>query len=116
VSMDSSRSPTVDSSVHALADIRIPQWTYDSPGLGGSGERDDAVAAGGLGEAVAVASGDDDVSVVEEPVDGRGSEGLGHDLVEPRRVKVARNRQALPLICGVDQALEAFSCVGGNGQ
>jgi hypothetical protein len=44
---------------------------------GGLGEGDDSAPGGGLGEAVAVTLGDDDVGVVQEPVDGRGGEGLG---------------------------------------
>ncbi|GAA4261424.1 hypothetical protein GCM10022255_094000 [Dactylosporangium darangshiense] len=33
-------------------------------------------------EAEAVTLGHDDVGVVQEPVDGGGGEGFGHDLVE----------------------------------
>ena len=39
-------------------------------------------------QAVAGTLGEDDVGVVEEPVDGRGGEGLGHDRVEARGVEV----------------------------
>ena len=49
-----------------------------------------ALPGGGLGEADAVAGGDDDVGVVEEPVDGGVGDGLGHEFVEPGGVKVAR--------------------------
>ena len=44
----------------------------------------DPLAGGRLGEAVAVlAVGDQDVRVVQQPLDGRGREALGHQLVEP---------------------------------
>ena len=47
------------------------------------GRLDAEVAGGGLGESVAVlAVGDQDVRVVEQPLDGRGREALGHQLVE----------------------------------
>ena len=42
----------------------------------------------GLGQADAVTGGLTDVGVVQEPVDGRGSEGLGHQLVKGCRVQV----------------------------
>jgi hypothetical protein len=42
----------------------------------------DASAGGGFGEAVRIALRDNDMSVVEQSVDCRGGEGLGHDLVE----------------------------------
>ena len=41
------------------------------------------LAGDGLGEADAVAGGEHEVGVVEEPVDGRVGDGLGHELVEP---------------------------------
>ena len=40
------------------------------------------LAGGGLGEPEAVTLGDHDVGVVQQPVDGGGGQGLGHDLVE----------------------------------
>jgi hypothetical protein len=40
------------------------------------------VSGQGLGQADAVAGGLTDVGVVQEPVDGRGGEGFGHELVE----------------------------------
>ena len=36
--------------------------------------------------------GDDDVGVVQEPVDGGGGQRLGHDLVEAGRVQVRADR------------------------
>jgi hypothetical protein len=61
-----------------------------------------------LCEAVAVALSDDDVGVVEQPVDGRGGEGLGHDLVEPGRVEVRTDRQGAAFVGGVDEPVEPF--------
>ena len=54
-------------------------------GLGrGSGQGLDPLAGGRLGEPVALLPvGDDHVGVVQEPVDGRGGHGFGHELVEP---------------------------------
>jgi hypothetical protein len=45
-------------------------------------------AAGGLLEPHAVAGGDAEVSVVEEPVDGGPGEGFGHELVEAGWVQI----------------------------
>jgi putative membrane protein len=55
-----------------------------SPPRGGAGSVQgfDAVSCGGLVEAVAVTLGHNDVSVVQEPIDRGGGQGLGHDLVE----------------------------------
>jgi hypothetical protein len=54
-----------------------------SPGGRGLGcQRDHPLAGEGLGEAVRVAFGQDQVGVVEQPVDGGGGQGLGHDGVE----------------------------------
>jgi hypothetical protein len=47
-----------------------------------------ALAGEGLGQADAVAGGLAEVGVVQEPVDGGGSQGLGHELVEPGRVQI----------------------------
>jgi site-specific DNA recombinase len=60
--------------------------------------------------------GDADVGVVQQPVDGRGGQGLGHDLVEPGRVKVAGHGQRTLLVAGVDQAVEPFGGVLADGQ
>ena len=47
------------------------------------------LSGGGLGEADAVACGEDDVGVVQHPVDGGVGDGLGHQFVESGGVKVA---------------------------
>jgi hypothetical protein len=59
-----------------------------SPG-GWSVQGDHPFAGEGLGEAVAVAFGGDEVGVVEQPVDRRGGEGLGHDRIESAGVNIA---------------------------
>jgi len=53
----------------ATAGLGSGQWPHPLPGEG-------------LGQADGVAGGLADVGVVQEPVDGRGGEGLGHELVE----------------------------------
>jgi hypothetical protein len=57
-------------------------------GWGLLGKGFDALAVGGFGESEAVAFGDEDVRVVQEPIDGGRGEGFGHDLVESSRVQV----------------------------
>ena len=53
------------------------------------GQGFDPLAGGRLREAVAVgAVGDQDVGVVQQPVNGRGRQCLGHQLVKPRGVDV----------------------------
>ena len=75
----------------------------------------DPLAGGRLGEPVAVlAVGDQDVRVVQEPVDGRGREGLGHQLVEPGRVDVRRDRDRAFLVGGVDDAEQRLGRVGAE--
>jgi hypothetical protein len=48
-----------------------------------STEGHDPVAAERLGQAVAVASGGHDVSMVKKPIDGGCGQRLRHDFVEP---------------------------------
>ena len=54
------------------------------------------------------------MGVVQEPVDGRGGEGLGHELVEGGRVQIGADRDGAFLIGGVDQAVEALGGVLGD--
>ena len=49
-------------------------------GLGG--QRDHPLAGECFGEPVGVAFGEDEVGVVQEPVDGRRCEGFRHDRIE----------------------------------
>ena len=56
------------------------------------------------------------MGVVQEPVDGRGCEGLGHQLVKRGGVKVRRDRHRAFLVRGVDQAVQAFGRVLGYRQ
>jgi hypothetical protein len=54
--------------------------------VGGSAQREHPLTAGGLVQPEGITLGDHDVSMVQEPVDGRGGQGHGHghghDLVE----------------------------------
>jgi hypothetical protein len=61
-----------------------------------------AVAWASRQESVAV--GEPDVRVVQKPVDGGGGERLGHQLVEPGRLNVRRQRDRAFLVGGVDDA------------
>ena len=65
-------------------------WPPDLPtGGAGSGQGPHPLAGGCLGESVAVLPvGDDHVGVVQEPLDGRGGQRFGHQLVEPGGVDV----------------------------
>jgi hypothetical protein len=68
-----------------------------------------------LGEAVGLAAfADQDVRVVQQPVDGGGGDGLGHLLVKAGGVQGASDRQRAPLVGGVDDAEERFGCLEGN--
>jgi site-specific DNA recombinase len=49
-----------------------------------------------------------DVGVVQEPVDGGGGQGFGHDRVEAGRVQVAGDRDRAAFVGGVDDAVERF--------
>ena len=56
------------------------------------------------------------MGVVQQPVDGRSGQGLGHELVEPGGVKVRGDRHRAFLVGGVDQPVEAFGGVGRHRQ
>ena len=85
-------------------------------GRGCSAQGAHPLAGEGLAEAHAVPACLADVRVVQEPVDGRGRQGLGHQLVERRGVQVGGQRDRAFLIRGVDQAVETFGGVLGNRQ
>ncbi len=61
------------------------------PGRAGLGsQRDHPLSGEGLGEAVGVSLGNDEMRVMEKPVHRRGGEGLRHDGVEARGVDKVR--------------------------
>jgi hypothetical protein len=70
------------------------------------------LADGGLGEAVAGAFGEHDVDVVQEPVDGGGGQGFGHDGVEAIYLsggaQVAGDGDRAAFVGGVGNAVERF--------
>ncbi len=72
---------------------------------GSVGQWPHSFASGCLGEADRVAVGDDDVGVVEEPVDGGVGDRLRHQFVEPGRVKVRRQRDRPFLLGGLSDGL-----------
>jgi hypothetical protein len=79
-----------DSGTSSWADSRSPSPRTRDLHVGGqlisgrwSAERHHPLPRGRLGEPVGGALGEDDVGVVEEPVDGGRGQGLGHDRVEP---------------------------------
>jgi hypothetical protein len=53
---------------------------------------------------------------MEQPVDGGGGQGLGHQFVEAGRVEVGADRHAAPLVGGVDEAEEALGGIPGDRQ
>src|SRR3954453_19822290 len=73
-------------------------------------------ASGCLGEADRVAGGDDDVGVVHEPINGGVGDGLGHQLIEPGWVEVRRQGDGALLVGSVDDAVEGFGGVCGDGE
>ena len=98
-----------------LAATGSAQWRPpDVPGW--LAQRDHSPSGDGLGEADAVAAGLADVGVVHEPVDGSGGQGLGHQLVEARRVQVRADRDGPSLVGGVDDPVEALGGVRADGQ
>jgi site-specific DNA recombinase len=61
-------------------------------------------------------AGGHEVGVVQEPVDGGGGQGLGHDRVEPGRVNVAGHCQAAAFVGGVGDPVERLGGVLPGGQ
>jgi hypothetical protein len=69
-----------------------------------------------LSEAVRVgAVGQQDVSVVQEAVNGCGGEGLGHQLVEACGMDVRRQRDRAFLIGGIDDPKQGLAASGATG-
>jgi hypothetical protein len=77
-------------------------------GRGCSGEGFHPLSGEGLGQADAVAAGLAEVGVVQQPVDGGGGQGLGHEFVEAGGVQVRRDGDRAAFIGGVDEPVEAF--------
>src|SRR5437763_4603240 len=75
-----------------LADSSSPGGRTGGSLGGVSVEGRHPLAGEGFGEPVAVAFGSHEVGVVQQPIDGRGRGGLGHERVEPGRGKVAGKR------------------------
>jgi YVTN family beta-propeller protein len=67
-------------------------------GRGFSGQGAHPLTGEGLAEADAVSGGLADVGVVQEPVDGRGGEGLGHQFVERRSTRLRGCARAAPTV------------------
>ena len=84
--------------------------------FGGSGQGFHPLSGEGLGQADALAAGLAEVGVVQEPVDGGGGQGLGHEFVEPGGVQVRADRDGAAFVGGVDEAVEAFGGVGSDEQ
>jgi len=96
-----------------VASVSACWWPAELPWMSAM-EGFDASAAGGLGEGDAVACGDDEVGVVEEPVDGGVGERFGHQLIEPGRMQVRGQGDAPFLVGGVHDPVEGFGGVGRN--
>jgi len=52
--------------------------------------------------------------MVQEPVDGCCSHGLGHQLIESGGMKVAAQRDRAFLVSGIDEPVEALGGVGAH--
>lgn len=85
-------------------------------GRGGSGQRAHPLSGECLGEPHGLAAGLADVGVVEQSVDGGGGQRLGHQLIEPGRVKVRADRDGAVLVGGVDEPVEPFSGMDRIGE
>ncbi len=84
--------------------------------LGCVGERRDALAAEGLGQADRLAAGGTQMGVVHEAVNGGGGQGFRHQLVETGGVQVGRDGHRSPFVGGVDEPVEPFGGVGPYGK
>jgi hypothetical protein len=72
--------------------------------------------SGGLGRAGTFGLGDTDVGVVQQPVDGGGGQGLGHQFVEAGRGADSMTLLGTGFLSGVDEAVEPFGGVLADGQ
>jgi hypothetical protein len=99
------------------------RWPWDLPKgaaghhrLFGSGQRAHPLAGQCLGQPDGVAAGLAQVGMVQEPVDGGGSQGLGHQFVEPGWMQVRADRDRPFLVGGVDESVEPLGGVRGDRQ
>ena len=77
-----------------------------------SGQGFDSFPVEGLGQADGVAAGLAEVGVVQQPVDGGGGQGFGHEFVEAAGVQVRRDGYGAAFVGGFDDAVEPFGGVG----
>ena len=89
-------------------------WPVVVPGS--FGQWPHPLAACCLREADGVAGGDDDVGVMQEPVDGGVGDGLGHELVEPGGMQIRAEGDGAFLVGGVDDSEQRLGGVGGDRQ
>jgi hypothetical protein len=87
------RSPNLLSCVHE--DWTAQPTRRNAASSGSRDKRPDTVARDGFGQAMRLALGDDDVSVVEEPVHSCRGESSREDRVEPRRMQVRGHDERL---------------------
>jgi hypothetical protein len=84
--------------------------------LGWSVQSGHSFSGEGLGEADGIAAGLADVGMVQQPVNGGGREGFGHELIEAGGVEVGADRDGALFVCCVDDPVEAFGSVRGHRQ
>src|SRR5699024_11438496 len=53
----------------------------------------------------------DQMSMMKEPINRRRSHGLGHQLVESRRMEIRRNRDGSLLISSIDKPIQTFGSI-----
>jgi hypothetical protein len=83
----------------------------------GSGEGLHPLSCGCLREPVAVLPFcDQDVGIVQKPVDGRGRDALGHQFLKAGRVNVGADRDRSFFVGGADDPEQRLGRVGGHGQ
>src|SRR5699024_11599717 len=56
-------------------------------------------------------TGLDQMSMMKEPINRRRSHGLGHQLVESRRMEIRRNRDGSLLISSIDKPIQTFGSI-----
>ena len=56
------------------------------------------------------------MGVVQQPVDGCGGQGFGHELVKAGGVEVGTDRHGTLFVGGVDESVETFGGIGRHRQ